>query len=452
MKRYGWLLLALLGAQAQDVSISVFGKTVSMLDLSGSDYVEERDLSSVFQISRIDSPRWGRLIQVEREGKVALLPLERNPEYAAEVAYGVQGGDRRFLARTATVQGNRLFLPLSTLAEVFGVSYVPGPGGKFTQGENQLLNIASDSKRNPKVDRIALEVTRAIEPKVEQVGNELILTLPGVKAQKARYTVSGLYIKDVLVEPLSSQNLGAKAVLSLPKNMGYHVYTVKRGQDASRIVIDVGPQLPKVVDAGERNLYKPTIVLDPGHGGADSGISGTLVEKQVVLEVAEQVRDLLTQAGWTVKMTRNGDDNTSLEGRANLARTADLFLSFHISNSPGRHPGGITLYRPSGLSHLGLIDRVRGEDANVNGYIRSFSDSQAFSKVLSENLSAGGFAVSEEKAPHHFLLQNTAKTALAIELGWLNTSDIGYLKSSSQLKDLSGQIARSVATFLTPSP
>ncbi len=79
------------------------------------------------------------------------------------------------------------------------------------------------------------------------------------------------------------------------------------------------------------------VVLDPGHGGTDTGARGEsgAVEKDVVLEFARAVRGELERQGYRVVMTRNDDSNPSYDDRAataNAYRDA-LFISFHISST-----------------------------------------------------------------------------------------------------------------------
>lgn len=81
----------------------------------------------------------------------------------------------------------------------------------------------------------------------------------------------------------------------------------------------------------------PVVVLDPGHGGTDTGARGEsgAVEKDVVLDFARSVRGELERRGYRVVMTRNDDSNPSYDDRAAIAnanRNA-LFISFHISST-----------------------------------------------------------------------------------------------------------------------
>jgi N-acetylmuramoyl-L-alanine amidase len=102
----------------------------------------------------------------------------------------------------------------------------------------------------------------------------------------------------------------------------------------------------KTIDPLLRNTYvlkdvgDSVIVLDPGHGGTDSGARGPrrVEEKRVVLDVAKRVRSKLRSSGMNVMMTREHDKELSLTDRTRMARQwkADLFVSIHI-NSAGNH-------------------------------------------------------------------------------------------------------------------
>ena len=81
-----------------------------------------------------------------------------------------------------------------------------------------------------------------------------------------------------------------------------------------------------------------TIVLDPGHGGRDTGnrIGGRFFgrsEKTYTLLLAKELRDQLVKAGFTVMLTRNQDAFVELPARPDLAnrKHADLFVSLHFN-------------------------------------------------------------------------------------------------------------------------
>lgn len=88
-----------------------------------------------------------------------------------------------------------------------------------------------------------------------------------------------------------------------------------------------------------------TIVIDPGHGGDDTGVvgNGATEEKTISLAVAQRLRALIeTRLGIRVILTRGDDRNVSLDERAAIANNskADLFLSLHLNAAPATSVAG----------------------------------------------------------------------------------------------------------------
>ena len=86
-----------------------------------------------------------------------------------------------------------------------------------------------------------------------------------------------------------------------------------------------------------------TIVIDPGHGGADFGTvyhssKGQIAEKDITLLLAREAARQLRTRGFRVVLTRASDRELSLASRTALANRlgADLFLSIHMNSAPGR--------------------------------------------------------------------------------------------------------------------
>lgn len=79
------------------------------------------------------------------------------------------------------------------------------------------------------------------------------------------------------------------------------------------------------------------IVIDPGHGGKDSGANGNgLKEKDVVLKIAKSAGELFKKRGYKVYYTRNTDVFINLKSRTAFAnkKNADLFISIHANAAP----------------------------------------------------------------------------------------------------------------------
>jgi|SRR5580704_3311937 N-acetylmuramoyl-L-alanine amidase len=81
----------------------------------------------------------------------------------------------------------------------------------------------------------------------------------------------------------------------------------------------------------------PVIVIDPAHGGTDTGARGQngVIEKDLVLLMARITRYALEREGFRVVMTRNDDSNPSYDDRAAIANAYRdvIFVSFHISST-----------------------------------------------------------------------------------------------------------------------
>ena len=100
-------------------------------------------------------------------------------------------------------------------------------------------------------------------------------------------------------------------------------------------------------------------MIDPGHGGEDTGVKGPggALEKDVTLSIARRVKTVIEgRLGMRALLTHE-DNRIGADSRASIANNnkADLFISLHANGSPRPTTRGATVYT------LGL-DRF-GEDA-----------------------------------------------------------------------------------------
>ena len=113
----------------------------------------------------------------------------------------------------------------------------------------------------------------------------------------------------------------------------------------------IQPPVPRPAvrpDARAQRAWRPLIVLDPGHGGHDSGAmrNGT-VEKDVVLAFGKALRDKLNATGrYKVLMTRDNDTFVPLEERREFAEDhkAALFIAIHADYVTRSNVRGATIY------------------------------------------------------------------------------------------------------------
>ncbi len=90
----------------------------------------------------------------------------------------------------------------------------------------------------------------------------------------------------------------------------------------------------------QKSIYATSkiIVIDPGHGGKDSGAVGykKYQEKNAVLKISKTLKGLLKKRGYKVYLTRDSDKFIKLSKRTHFAnkKGADLFISIHVNASP----------------------------------------------------------------------------------------------------------------------
>ena len=112
--------------------------------------------------------------------------------------------------------------------------------------------------------------------------------------------------------------------------------------------------IPEPIDRAVLPLALRTVVLDPGHGGDNEGTRAPsgLVEKEVTLDIAQRLSDLLESGGYRVVLTRQDDSSLSLRDRADLANRSrgDIFVSIHVNWLQNRELRGLETF------YLGATD------------------------------------------------------------------------------------------------
>ncbi|HEU5140964.1 MAG TPA: N-acetylmuramoyl-L-alanine amidase [Bacillales bacterium] len=164
-------------------------------------------------------------------------------------------------------------------------------------------------------------------------------------------------------------------------------------------------------------LQGKTIVVDPGHGGFDSGAIGNFydtLEKKLTLRTANQLTEKLREAGAYVVMTRNDDTFISLEDRVNIAEKyeADAFISIHYNASLYPSASGVTSYY-----------YTKSKDRPL---------AKAIQEVLVQQTDRDSRGV--RFANYHVLREN-AQPATLLELGFLTNSWEEHVVSTSGYQD-----------------
>lgn len=286
-----------------------------------------------------------------------------------------------------------LLVPL--LSPAYGAS-APAPGGAARVSEilawtNEIYTrvaIYTGEEVAWKVDTVAADPKRGLPPRVfvdisgAGIRDEILHKPVEVRNGLLRQVRAGRFSRDVV-----------RVVIDLERESTYRVFAL---DNPFRIIIDIegegvipvyraeadspeapsaatpsqepaaaSPQPPNAPPAAAAEAragretrvsaepparrHRVRVMIDPGHGGKDSGAIGPtgLKEKDVVLALGRMLREKLSRTGeFDVRMTRDTDVFIPLEERtamANKAR-AEIFVSLHINASRNRRAEGISTY------------------------------------------------------------------------------------------------------------
>jgi N-acetylmuramoyl-L-alanine amidase len=212
------------------------------------------------------------------------------------------------------------------------------------------------------------------------------------------------------------------------------------------------------------------IVLDPGHGGRDSGALGaSSFEKNVTLAEALAVKSRLEKTGrYQVVMTRNSDVFITLEQRVQIARQAgaDLFLSLHADSGadPAIHGASVYTLSERGEQRVGYVlgrnewflqQAAESDDHAVGQILLDLTQrttrnrSASFAQTLIERVGdrAALLPRSQRDAGYFVLLAPDVPAAL-LEMGFItNPNDEARLNDPGQRGALADKIAQAIDAY-----
>jgi len=170
-------------------------------------------------------------------------------------------------------------------------------------------------------------------------------------------------------------------VVPLALFLSINALTTGRGERTDVLVVSspsAAPSAPSSVinppNGLEPSLFHlevRSVVIDPGHGGADPGATASgVAEKDVTLDVARRLRTLLVAEKIAVSLTREGDTTLSLRDRVVLANSkkADLFVSIHVNSLPAvKEKRGVETYF-LGTTTDPHVERLALDENRTSGY------------------------------------------------------------------------------------
>ncbi|MFW5802721.1 MAG: N-acetylmuramoyl-L-alanine amidase family protein [Verrucomicrobiota bacterium] len=192
------------------------------------------------------------------------------------------------------------------------------------------------------------------------------------------------------------------------------------------------------------------IVLDPGHGGKDSGAEGKRSEeKDIVLALARRTQSHLQKHGYEVLMTRSGDQFISLLNRSEIANraNADLFVSLHINAVDNASVRGIETFvlTPSGATSTYGSKRT-STSANGDDFIHH---SMRLGYEIQRQLVAATRAKDRGIRRANFaVLRKTKAPAVLIEAGFItNRQEERRLNSADHQERMAAAITEGIRRY-----
>jgi N-acetylmuramoyl-L-alanine amidase len=321
-----------------------------------------------------------------------------------QVALGLGSRQRTFpiadeegqAARTGAAwrRGGKIYVPLRPLAEALGLDYRAQEGILLHLPWARLLGMERGQ------DRLLLRFSREVNAVVR--GGGVLFLLAQGEEPGFRMDALGLFLP-----------------LERPPDRLYY-------PGGNQVALEWG------------SLLRPTplVLLDPGHGGADPGVSfGELKEKDLTLDLARRVATRLPGS----RLTRRGDETLPLEARLRLAQSASVLVSFHVTQG-----SAVNLYLPKARSTPlaqnaeALLASAPKEQANL---LKVYAgDPRRLGEVLEKAFSALGIVVAKAEGP--YALTDVPGAAVVLEVG------VDRIKTPEARNQVAGAVAQAIRTYL----
>lgn len=357
---------------------------------------------------------------------------------------------------------NTVVVPVKAVAEAAGAT-VSDSGNQIDVLIDPAILKGVGKETGLTSDRVAISVSRDVGFTARVEGNNLVVYLRNTVGENNPWEVGGKYI-----DVLNINTLGNKVEVrtKIAETVGYNVYAIaaSEGVDGqpipARVVINVGTRYERIKTALDH--HQISVVLDPGHGGEDLGVSvDSLKEKDLSLRFAQLVGKLLSSKGINVKYTRTNDSNPSLEERREMSLTSDVFLSLHASNLPGSSVSGVQIYHGGAVSPDGIVKGARealeketnpSDKRHLEAIVAPSNASGMLAEAISSNvMTITDLFASVLSGQSQVVLERASKAACLIELGFLSDPrDRARLEDQVALKKLALTVVRGVMAYLAP--
>ncbi len=209
------------------------------------------------------------------------------------------------------------------------------------------------------------------------------------------------------------------------------------------------------------DFLKKTIVIDPGHGGRETGTRGPegTVEKTVTLALSRMISSEL-EKNYRVVLTRTGDYLLNITERTSTANhsKADLFISIHTGGSLLHTVNGYAIFFYNNLTTPVISIENNKFNSSQNNIAlpwhtlqhRHKTASRKLAEILKNHLAEDINTIIKIHGEPVLVLEGADMPAILLEAGYLtNSAQERELNNKQALYDLAKKISNGIDEFLT---
>jgi N-acetylmuramoyl-L-alanine amidase len=393
------------------------------------------------------------------------------------------------LEDTVKYQSGRIADPDRIYFDLYKAKLSPSLAGKTLDVENGFLKAIRVAQNQKGVVRVVLDVDKVKEYSAFLLPNpyRLVIDVHGqgpVVAKNGAAASTPAGDKPAAPEKVNAAETrpAENSVAENTKPRPVETFPTRKSARGERTVSEklTPPEIPKPTRDGQHSLTRALglkisrIVIDPGHGGHDTGTIGPhgLMEKDLCLDVGLRLGRLIEQKlpGAEVVFTRKDDTFVPLEERTAIANQekADLFISIHANSSHDHSARGVETYYLNFATSEEAMEVAARENALSQSNIHELQDlikkiarnekieeSKELAADIQDSLTKRlRLTVPTEKsrgvkkAPFVVLIGANMPSVLS-EISFIsNTSDERLLKKADQRQRVAEGLFRGVESYL----
>lgn len=346
----------------------------------------------------------------------------------------------------------RIFIPLNFIVN------------NFTNLFNLLIRWDKDDKRliidskETYVSSMEEELTRRFPPSSNPLTRDVITIPNSARGATSSIRLTNRIYEEQVKKPVQEKSSNLEIINS-----------IRQGDNISEGLVLVQNSPPD-------NVRISTIVIDPGHGGKDSGAVGKtgLLEKNVVLDISKRLRFALQRAlpNINILLTRDNDYFIPLRERTRFAnyKKADLFISIHSNASYASKAHGfevfclsteasddasralaaaeneiISLEKEGNSNNIDMIKLILGDIAQQEFIDESMELAGLVQSIACKNM---GMVNRGAKSAFFWVLKDAMMPAVLIEVGFLtNPLEENRLRSEEFRDNMVSSICDAIVVY-----